>query len=144
VSPSPSIERFAERQGFLVENLGTVVTFFTPADPEDVAWPSGTALDPNTNLPYDPTVEPASGGSGATSAAITVGRAVGGEADEGEGQAVGIMPDTRGLLVVEPDDYPQVASATTCEIHGEMYKVTRRRRRGLPGAEQHLLYVEAA
>lgn len=140
--PEPSIDQFAARQGALVDKLGTVVTFFTPPDPEDVAWPSGAVLDPHTETPYDPTIEPVSGS--ATSAAITVGRAVGGEADEGEGQAVGIMPDTRGLLIVRPEDYPTVASATTCEIHGEAYKITRRRPRGLPGAEQYLLYVEAA
>lgn len=143
--PTPSTPaQFAARQSLLVDTLGTQVTFYSPPASGEVAWPSGAVLDPNTGAPYDPTIEPSSGGEMGSASAM-VGHYFGREDDEGEGGPIGIMPDTDGILIVEPDDYTAFASAAVeCDVRGERYKISRKRARGLPGAWQWIFYVEAA
>lgn len=47
------IAGFIGAQNQLRQDAGVIATFGVPTDP---AWPDGTAINPDTNLPYDATV----------------------------------------------------------------------------------------
>jgi len=59
VPGGPNVDGFAEAQERLRIALGEDVAFHVPITP---VWPPGIEIDPQTQAPYDPTVDPISGG----------------------------------------------------------------------------------
>jgi hypothetical protein len=55
VPPQADLAGFADAQSRLRNQFAEEVTFMYP---EQFAWPAGTPIDPETDEPYDPTVEP--------------------------------------------------------------------------------------
>lgn len=47
------VQDFAAAQDELRTNLGTVASFGVPSAPQ---WPAGTAINPDTGVPYDPLI----------------------------------------------------------------------------------------
>src|SRR5437868_15181232 len=54
----PDIAGFRQAQEELIDKLGQDVTFLLP---QAATCPPGTALDPQTHRPFDPTIRPTSG-----------------------------------------------------------------------------------
>lgn len=57
--PVPDIAGFFDAQARLRQQTGVDATFIIPTDP---VWPPGTALNPETGKPFDPTVVATSAG----------------------------------------------------------------------------------
>lgn len=53
----PDLAGFREAMAVLNEKFGALATFRIPPDPEDVEWPDDAGIDPETGMPFDPTVE---------------------------------------------------------------------------------------
>jgi hypothetical protein len=71
VPPQADLAGFADAQSRLRNQFAEEVTFMYP---EQFAWPAGTPIDPETDEPYDPTVEPIT----ASAASAVVGGGGGG------------------------------------------------------------------
>lgn len=67
--PLPDIAGYADAQHALRERFGERVDFLFEAS---VTFPPGTAIDPETGEPYDPTIEPTSSAQATASALCTV------------------------------------------------------------------------
>lgn len=50
----PNVTAFVEADKRLREKLGAKITFMVPVAP---TWPEGTKINPDTDEPYDPTIE---------------------------------------------------------------------------------------
>lgn len=129
---------FQDAQRRLRAETGIDATFHTP---QVTIWPTGTKIDPETQAPYDPVIQPASG-SGTIDVTVKVGKAVGSLNDD-EDSPIGIMSDAEGVLMVDIDDVPEVGSATEVTISNVRYKITQKRPRGLTRAMEWLFFVEA-
>jgi hypothetical protein len=118
--PSPDVIGFADAQQRLRNELGVDAVFFIPGTP---TWPAGTPLDPETNKPYDPFLDPDVPGAdqlvtvrcsfvhhplvSADPAATPLGAADSGNA----------------ALIVPPDRYPDVKQATRVTVGDEVWDV---------------------
>ena len=54
---TPDLQGFRDAQSELRQLFGQDITFQAKAA---ATWPLGTPIDPETNEPYDPTIEPVS------------------------------------------------------------------------------------
>ncbi len=124
MSPVPNIAGFKEAQQRLRDQLGVDVTFKIPTAP---VWPAGTPLDPQTGRPYDPTVEPQSGG-GFTSVVKKVGlvfRPIKVNVEDPVGDEVqgGIRHGESLALTISVADYAAVQNAAQVNVEGTEYRV---------------------
>lgn len=121
----PNIEGFRAAQQFLRDELGTEVPFHTPIAP---AWPPGTKLDPQTQRPFDPTIEPISGG-GYTTVTVKVSmvaRVIRTNVEDPLGGDVsgGLRRGESIAMGISVADYPAVQNATAATVAGIEYKLT--------------------
>lgn len=120
----PDIAGFQEAQQRLRDLMGVEVTFKIPVDP---TWPAGTPLDPQTGRPYDPTVEPESGG-GFDEVVKTVGlvfRPIKVNVEDPVGDEVqgGIRHGESMALSVSVPDYADIQDAAQVDLEGTEYRV---------------------
>lgn len=140
----PDLDGFRKAMVNLRETMGRDVPFFTPTP---TTWPEGTAIDPQTGEPYDPTIEPIS--SGFTSAAVralVVLPGAGVRADEVIAAAIGEVEEGRGVVVVGLDDWEahDLEDATQVEIYDERWEIKQSDLDGVgPGAaDRVIIHVE--
>jgi hypothetical protein len=124
MSELPDIDGFFEAQDRLREATGTNVRFLVPVDP---VWPEGTQLDPETDLPYDPTIVPESGGDD-TEVVIrcsTLTQLVNAQmSDATEERAGGVFRGESAALGFAPADLPLVQAARRFVLGDLTYRVT--------------------
>lgn len=123
---TPNMDGFAAAQKRLRQFMGTEVIFRIPVDP---SWPVDTPLDPQTNRPYDPTVEPESGG-GFTTVTKTIALVfrpihVNVEDPVGSDVSGGIRGEESIAMAISDDDYPDVEFATRAHVGDIEYKITQ-------------------
>lgn len=123
---SADVSGFREAQERLRDKLGADVTFRTPTPS---VWPAGTPLDPQTGRPYDPTVEPTSGG-GFADAMIRVGLVfrpirVNVEDPVGADVSGGTRQRESIALSVSQRDFPGIVNATRVNVGDIEYKITQ-------------------
>lgn len=138
--PTPNIDGFRNAQDALRQMFGEEVVFYVPLTP---TWPADAAIDPETQRPYDPTIQPAT--SGQASAAVQA--IVMDEASmQPEGQervtAVGDMGEADLVIDVHVDDYPAASGADRALVRGDRFAVTRWRPDGISGTDRWLAFLE--
>lgn len=119
----PDLPGFREAQVLLRQKFGEDVPFFTPTETK---YPSGTPLDPESGLPYDPTVLPeASGFASASVRASVVFRPIQGLGDSAKTTPIGDIEEGRVVVMVSPEDFEEedLEDATELEVHGERYRI---------------------
>lgn len=140
----PDIQGFRDAMDRGRDVLGQDVTFHVLADP---VWPDGTAINPETGRPYDPTVVASSGGDetdvvirvGVVSPVLTVaGR------DQVEADVQGVVRTNRAALDVALEQVPNVSDAVAFTVNEIRYVVTDKVLHGLGGADRYLVFGEAA
>ncbi len=120
----PDLAGFKAAQQRLREQVGVDVTFRIPVPP---VWPPGTPLDPQTGRPYDPTVEPQSGGTfGSVVKRVgLVFRPIKVNVEDPVGEEVqgGIRHGESLALSVSTADYPDIEDAAQVNVEGTEYRV---------------------
>lgn len=120
MSGSPNIDGFVAAQNRLREKLGMDVTVYAPIAP---TYPPGTILDPDSGLPYDPSIEPlGSGFVSDTLRASVLNKHLRPE-DETETNAAGIFQATSVVLNIAVDDWPRASAATEFEVLERRYVI---------------------
>lgn len=133
----PNLPGYHEAQARLIEKLGADAEFDLP--PTAVTWPADTALDPETGQPYDPTIEPESGGD--PSQATVKGTVIERTAKEAtELAAIGWVENADVALKIRPDDRPAIDGATHFTVFGERYAIRDIRPSGLDTPDGYLVY----
>lgn len=121
----PNLDGFREAQDRLRRVMGTDVIFRVPVDP---VWPAGTRLDPQTQRPYDPTVQPQSGGgyTTVTKRVMVVFRPIRTNVEDplGDDERGGLRHGESIALGIGEDDHPDVQGATRATVRGVEYKIT--------------------
>ena len=125
MSPTPDLAGFRSAQQRLRDTMGVEATFKLPVAP---VWPAGTPLDPQTGRPYDPTVEPESGG-GHTEVVRRVAltfRPIKVNVEDPIGDEVqgGIRHGESIALSMSPADHAAVESAVQVNLEGTEYRIT--------------------
>jgi hypothetical protein len=143
VAIQPDIAGFRAAMDEARAAFGEQVTFHVPVAP---VWPAGTAIDEDTVAPFDPTVEPESGG-GFTDVAknvLVIYHAIGsGLSAPQSSQPAGLMRGESVVLDVSVPDYPDVQAATEATVSGTRYAITDRQDDGILGTDRVLIFCEA-
>lgn len=107
----PDLAGFKDAQVRLTESMGSLVVFLTP---EETVWPSGAVIDPESNRPLDPWVQPES--SGFASAAVKCSMVYGPIKGTGDDQTVqspiGPIREGEAAAIMFEDGYAQASGAT--------------------------------
>jgi hypothetical protein len=140
----PDIDGWREAQNRLRIALGKDVTFEVPETP---VWPDGTQLDRETGLPFDPTIEPVSGG-GYTEVTIKVMPVTHPirprEADNvSPNEAAGLLYEGNMILLTAEADFPLIEGATRFVLDGRRFGITDIMPDGLTRVDRYLVYGEA-
>lgn len=123
--------------------FGEPVTFHLPVPP---TWPVGTPIDEDTGRPFDPTVEPESGGgfTDVVRSVLVIYHAIGpGLEAQQSSEAVGLLKGESAVLDIGVPDYPDVQDATEVTVGGTRYIVTDRQDDGILGRDRVLMFLEA-
>lgn len=114
-------EDFAAAMRRLTAQAGTDATFLLPG--ASGTYASGTQFDPETDMPFDPTLEPT--GAGAPIEVVKrVGTFFGTVSPDTVDSPIGIVEATDGMVIVNIEDWPDVEEATHVVIHDDRYKIT--------------------
>lgn len=123
----PDLEGFRDAQAKLRADFGEDIPFFVPSA---TTWPIGTPIDPESNVPYDPTILPtASGFASASVRSSVVFRPLGlsrrGVADDVKQTEVGRFEAGELALIVGYDDFVAngLDEATEAIVHDERYVI---------------------
>jgi hypothetical protein len=121
--PSPDLTGFRDAMVTMRQEMGTDVPFFTRSNG---TYPPGTAIDPETQEPFDPTV--AESGSGWASASYRVGvytaPVANDRTDDAVANPVGWFENGNIVLDMAPDDYASAQDATEVEWNGYRYEIS--------------------
>jgi hypothetical protein len=119
---APDLVQFKDAQMRLNQALGQLVTFLVPNEP---VWPPGTVLDPETNLPYDPTVVPTSDGEQEPIEirVVIVYRPIQ-TGDDVTETASGVRMDETIALIIQEADYADVSAATQFILDDVTYRIS--------------------
>jgi hypothetical protein len=145
MSVEPNVAGWMEAQDRLREKLGTTVYFLIPPTLTVEDYPPGTSLDPETQLPFDPTVEPISGEQAqrVSVVASVVHRPIDTDVrDAALNMPVGLVPSGNAALIISLADRPRVEDATEVEIWGERYRITEWRRDGLTVQNRWIVFTQ--
>lgn len=135
----PDIPAFHDAQKRLNEALGEAVQFLTPQTP---VWPEGTELDPETGKPYDPLIDPESGG-GYDATEVQASVALKAEIEDVDEGRSGYRPDEEPIFIIMAEDYASVAGATRVAWNEGEFRITRFRPDSLQGVYRYLVLTEA-
>lgn len=127
---TPDIAGFRAAQARLAAQFGTDVTFLVPAAPEDITWPDGTTFDPESGLPFDPVIEPTSGGDASE---VTVSVQIVHRTDNAEvsASAIGWVEGASMALIITNDDIAPIKLATAVVVYGERQRIVSFRPDGI-------------
>lgn len=137
----PDLEGFRDAQVLLREKFGEDVPFFTPTP---TTYPPGTPVDPETGLPYDPTILPeASGFASAVVRASVVFRPIRGLSDDTRTTPIGNIEEGEVVVMVGPEDFEEeeLDEATEMEVHGERYRIKQTETDQLGDGKPHRVVV---
>lgn len=121
---SPDLAGFRDAAVRMRAEMGEDVPFFTRVEG---TYPPNTPIDPETQLPFDPTV--AESGSAWASASLRVGvysRPIAGMEDDAIANAVGWFEEGNIVLDADPSDAESVEAAAEVEWQDERYEITDR------------------
>lgn len=139
----PDLEGFREAQERLRQNLGQEITFLVSSEK---VWPEGTAIDPESGEPFDPTIDPETGGD-ITEVVITcivVSRLIRGEPNEAgiEGPQ-GVARGESAALIVGTADLVEIEGATDFILNDITYGIQEITSDGLTGVDRYICFGEA-
>jgi len=122
VPDGPNVDGFAEAQERLRIALGEDVAFHVPIA---ATWPPDVEIDQQTGMPYDPTVDPISGGgeSDILLHVLPVQRPIQTGDDVIEGAAGVRQDETIAFRMVEAD-HVLAEDAIAATYHGIRYRLT--------------------
>lgn len=132
----PDLAGFADAQHRLREGFGEPVIFLHPAVE---TWPPGTQLDPETDRPYDPMIDPVT--SARASAAVTCDVATRPfTGDDVEFAALGEYEREHQMLACDASYASAASGATDYQVRGGLYSVTSQRYDGIGGVQRFLTF----
>lgn len=142
---TPDLDGFREAMAQQREHFGVDVDFFLPGAAP--VWPAGTAIDPETDEPFDPAIEPTSGGDETVvtlKVNVFTGLRVPGS-DETIVNGTGAFEMGEATLDLSLAQAAQVQTATAVVLYGERHDITERETAGI-GNQPHraLIYVRQA
>lgn len=143
VRSGPDVDGWRDAHERLIQALGVSVEFRTPTPS---VYASNVAVDPETGVPYDPTVVPVSGGA-MTTALVMVGpvfRPLKPTPQDMIFQTTGgIRRNEDVALLVREVDYVTIQDATEFTLFNIDYKLTDIIEDGLVGRDRYIAYGEA-
>lgn len=137
---TPNIAGFADAQHRLREAFGEPIDFVLPTS--SVTFPPGTAIDPETGEPYDPTIHPTSSAAVTASALCNVVfHAIGRMQLVGEQKSgpLGYEDQNHVLLIADYAASGAIHSAEEFRCRDEMFKVTAMKHDGIGSPHQRWL-----
>lgn len=144
MNDSPDITGFREAQDLLRRELGTDVTFKLPVAP---VYAAGVKIDPQTGRPYDPLIQPESGGGHTTVVVraspvfrpirVNVEDPIGGDTHGGLHRQESVALD------IDDGDFPKVQDAVEFSLYGIDYKITDAIGQGLTDVDRNIIFGEA-
>lgn len=145
ITDGPDIAGFQDAQERIRLALGQNVDFQIPIAP---VYPDGTQLDPETGEPYDPTVDPTSGGGNTivTKKVVVCYAPIQGSKVPNEKGREGWQGVARGescALLASVDDFPDIEPATGFVLNEVEYQITEIIEDGLVGMERAVVFGEA-
>jgi hypothetical protein len=148
VPPTPDLAGFRDAMNRLRQNFGQDVRFRIPAPK---VWPAGTQLDPESGEPFDPAIDPLSGGGftdvvkhvGVVTKPIVPGR----EGGDTRFEAGGAFSGMDAILDMAAADKADVEDATEVILYGERFDIIEMKPGGLGGGadviDRYVVYLEA-
>lgn len=136
----PDTAGFAEAQSQLRVQLGTPVVFQVPIAP---AWPGGTKINPDTNLPYDAAIKRTNGEFTDITKTVLIilkqGSPLRPQADT-LWEQVGDSTGMDIILDVAAADYAAVEEASEVIVNGLRYKIEEQKPFSLGGSVYRFLF----
>jgi hypothetical protein len=135
----PDLTGFVDAQRRLRDKLGRRVTFFTPTASE---YALDVALDPETQRPFDPTIEPVASGYASAVVQASVVKRPFSIRDRPSVDARGIEEGGNEGLIVDIGELPAVEDASHYELDGERWKVVAVTIDGIGGEQRAVVIGE--
>jgi hypothetical protein len=135
----PDLAGFRAAQDRARELFGEAVIMLAPVVVAE--WPAGTALDPETNQPFDPTIQPVSSGQASASVNAVVMQRVPSDVAE-RATAIGDLSTYSLILDVSPADHALASAATRAVVRDDVYQVARWLPDGVKGTDRWLAFLE--
>lgn len=126
--------------------MGATVVFLVPAELDEGDYPAGTSFDPQTNMPFDPTVEPTAPAppTEVEVVASVVHRPIDTDVrDNTVNEAIGLINSANTALIISIEDRARVEGATAVRIWDEEYVITEFRPDGLNVVDRFIVYTES-
>jgi hypothetical protein len=142
VIPVPDIAGFADAQDRLREAFGQDITFLVP---QAKTWPAGTALDPETGEPYDPTTVPTSGADPTEvvkKVNVIYKALIAGDEDNVVRERLGVMQTESCALIASLADEPDIEDASEFVVNERRYRITDAVTDGLTGPQRYIIFGE--
>lgn len=132
---APDLAGFRDAQKRLRQEFGEVVVFLGEVT---ATFPAGTAVDPETGKPYDPTAEPDSQTQASASALCDiVARPVfGSEEQPSQG---GIFETSHLILIADIDDRDLIEDKAHARVREREYLIAATRPDGIAGVQRLLI-----
>lgn len=120
----PDLAGFRAAMERLNEEFGALAVFRIPPDPADVEWPEDAGIDPETGLPFDPTVEPVddSGDVDEVTARVEVVHRTS-QGDQTTLGALGWVEEASLALILLPATKAAVEGATEVVVFNERQRI---------------------
>lgn len=119
----PDLDGFRDASVRLRASMGRPLWYLTPMA---TTWPEGTALDPQSGQPYDPTIVPLASGFSSASAQTLVVLPGGGDRVAKEVEAaIGQIEEGAAALVIAADDWKNLSleDATGVRIYEDTWEI---------------------
>lgn len=132
MSAQPDLAGFTDAQKRLREAFGEVVEFLAPAVE---TYPAGTKLDPETDRPMDPLVEPDSSTTPIERVKCNVAfKPTRAEADESGWRDVEHV-----RLIADISDRAKIDGAVRARVRGQTYRIVSMTPDGIGGVQRYLV-----
>lgn len=134
--PLPDIAGYAEAQHALRERFGERVDFLFGAS---VTFPPGTAIDPETGQPYDPTIEPTSSAQVTASAWCTVAAKTS-QQDPSQPGPLGFVETDQLMVATDLSASATIEGAREMIVRDERYLIEGMKPDGIAGQQRFLTF----
>lgn len=134
--PTPDIAGYADAQAVLRQRFGERVDFEFEAT---MTFPAGTPLDPETQRPYDPTVEPSASAQATASAWCTVAQKPS-QTDPSVDGPVGFVESDKVMVAMDLTSSAAVEGAERMVVRGERYLIDGMKPDGISMRQRFLAF----